>query len=154
MYSISDVISAAEASKQAMHFDMVKLDTDSADCDLLRVMLDAQRAGRLKFETASLEVWAGEGCMGDAFAELLFDLTLDGYILYRTPAAGSEESVVPDFSRVENLDKYQEITERQVHLPTNTMLELKKLETLEEYKELDTTWRTANQLLISKFSFS
>ena len=65
-------------------YQFVKIDTDSIDCEILRLLLEMQRHGHLSFETVTLETWAGKLCGNNVlFSALLADLQGDGYSVYR-----------------------------------------------------------------------
>lgn len=69
-----------------VHYDFIKVDTDSIDCSILRYLIDAQRKDLIRFQTITMEVSCcpmGNAKALDQFAQLMADLQEDGYSLYR-----------------------------------------------------------------------
>jgi hypothetical protein len=134
---------------KGIHYKFIKLDTDSVDCELLRELVDRQRKGELTFGSASLEVWSGEHCEGDHFAQLLFDLQEDGYDVYRAPSIPGSVPANNTYDHVRLFDCAPELTYNAARLPSYTLLRMKKLG-LDGWKSADREWTKMNQLFVSK----
>jgi FkbM family methyltransferase len=135
---------------RGIHYQFIKLDTDSVDCDLLRELVDRQRNGELTFGTVSLEVWAGKHCTENgSFGQLLFDVQSDGYDIYRTPATSYTVPAVNPYSYTRMYDTAPKLTRSAVKLPTTTLLRMRKL-SLAEWTAAPKNWAKGDQLLVSK----
>lgn len=65
------------------NIEMVKIDTDSIDCTLVREILDSSTP----FSSITFETWSNDECAERSnFVRLLRDLQQNGYEIYHTPA--------------------------------------------------------------------
>jgi len=136
---IVPLINARDLIIQGKHYDMIKIDTDSIDCELLTVFLTLQKEGYFSFESAALETWTGACNDNILFSQLLFALQEDGYSLYRTPALGSTPIKFT----------HMDLTEEVQTLVTTNLLKFKKM-TLKQWTDAKKDWRRKYQLLVTK----
>ena len=145
LFSFADVF----LHQPPQHYTFIKLDTDSLDCLLLRRLVDEQRAGRLSFDTVTLETLFRPLCSdNELFSQLLADLQEDGYDIYRAPAERGGDRQVWEKWPVP-VDKYAHLNDAHVILPTTTLFKFKKF-TLETWRKIFKGWRRQFQVTASK----
>lgn len=157
IYPFGTVFTTITNDPEPQHFDFIKIDTDSIDCELLRTLIDYQREEKLTFDTATLEIWTGKSCDdNNLFSQLLYDLQQDGYDVYRTPAEVTRifEGYDGFTKRIPPIpDRWPQLVERSVKMPSTTLIKMKKF-SLEEWKALPKEWRGKYQLALTKVSLA
>ena len=139
LFFVGDLVRAGGSG----HYEFIKVDTDSIDGEIVRVLLDMQRQGQVSFTSLSLEVWAGEFCNdNEKFSQLLADLQADGYMVYR--------------ARNDEVDDNTALTEAAVQVSTDPAVKIWKFakRRKEEWLAMDKSWRTQYQMFVTKLSES
>ena len=135
-----------QSGSRAVHFDFIKLDTDSVDCNLLQSLLQLQHDGIMTFESASLEVFT---CKATQLAKLLVEVHNSGYHIFRAPAGMK-------------VDKFPELTLRNITLSHERAIVLWEMapRSVDQWQEVlsDTkrsmkrSWHAIYQLLVTKLT--
>ena len=136
LHYIPDLVSTQKGMNA---YSFVKVDTDTIDCEILRLLLDMQRQAMLSFETLTLETWTGPTCdSNELFSQLLADLQQDGYSVYR--------------ARNDKKDDMPSLTDKGHALnPKVTMWKMPR-HTAEQWKGKDKGFRMMYQMLVTRDS--